>query len=213
MPPLKIVLVDDHPIVRAGFRQLLDLEADWEVAAEVGSAQELAALMLGTAFDVLVLDLSLPDADGLVMIRHLLAQRPNLAIVVLSMHDGALYVQDAMTAGARGYVTKRSAPDEIVDAIRAIERGENYLGRDIRGDAAAAFSDDAEAQLPELTAREAQVLLLLVRGHSVARVASTIGIHPKTAYAHRTNIYSKLKLSSDHDMRRLAIRRGLIAPD
>lgn len=213
MPPLKIVLVDDHPIVRAGFRQLLDLEADWEVAADVGSAQELAALMLGTTFDVLVLDLSLPDADGLVMIRHLLAQRPDLAIVVLSMHDGALYVQDAMTAGARGYVTKRSAPDEIVDAIRAIERGENYLGRDIRGEAAGAFSDDAEAQLPELTAREAQVLLLLVRGHSVARVASTIGIHPKTAYAHRTNIYTKLKLASDHDLRRLAIRRGLIAPD
>ena len=135
MPPLNIVLVDDHPIVRAGFKQLLELEPGWQVTAEVGGAQELAAWFLTSTCDVLVLDLSLPDGDGLVMIRHLLAQRPGLAIVVLTMHDGALYVQDALSAGARAYVTKRSGPDELVDAIRAVERGERYLGQDVRGHA------------------------------------------------------------------------------
>lgn len=211
MPPLKIALVDDHPIVRAGFRQLLELEAGWEVTAELGSGRELAAWLLHGACDVMVMDLSLPDGDGLVLIRHVLQQRPNLAVVVLSMHDGALYVQDALSAGARAYVSKRSAPDELVDAIRAAGRGERYLGQDLRPQLEKAEGGE-EALLPELTAREAQVFLLLARGHSVARVAATIGISGKTAYAHRANIYAKLGLNSDYDLRTLARHRGVTMP-
>lgn len=211
MPPLKIALVDDHPIVRAGFKQLLELEPGWEVTADVGTAQELAAVLLRSPCDVLVLDLSLPDGDGLVMIRHLLATRPGLVIVVLTMHDGALYVQDAMAAGARAYVTKRSAPDELIDAIRAVANGEIYLGRDIRRFAEASASTDVQHQLPELTAREAQVFLLIARGHSVSKVAATVGISTKTAYAHRSNIYAKLRIFSDHELRMLARQRGLAA--
>jgi two-component system uhpT operon response regulator UhpA len=207
---LKIALVDDHPIVRAGFRQLLELEPGWRVVAQVGSVRELAAWMLTGTCDLLVLDLSLPDGDGLVVLRQLLAQRPGLAVVVLSMHDGALYVQDALSAGARGYVTKRSAPDELVHAIRAAERGERYVSQDVRG-AAMSAEDSPEASLPELTGREAQVFLLLARGHSVSRVAATIGISNKTAYSHRSNIWTKLKLQSDYELRALARRRGLIA--
>lgn len=211
MPPVNIVLLDDHPIVRAGFKQLLELEPDWEVTADVGTAKELAAALIRSNCDVLVLDLSLPDGDGLVMIRHLLALRPELAIVVLSMHDSALYVQDAMAAGAKGYVTKRSAPDELIDAIRTVVEGDLYLGRDIRRFAEAINTGDQHL-LPELTAREAQVFLLIARGHSVAKVASTVGINTKTAYAHRSNIYAKLKLFSDHELRVLARVRGLM-PD
>src|SRR3546814_5269360 len=102
------------------------------------------------------------------------------------MNDVALYVQDARPAGARGFVTKSSAPDELVDSIRAVGRGETYLGSDVR-DYEAEGSFDGHSELPELTEREAQVFLLLARGHSVARVAATVGIHAKTAYAHRTN--------------------------
>ena len=203
------MLVDDHPIVRAGFRQLLELEPDWEVVGEVGSGKELAAWLLTSTCDVLVLDLSLPDADGLVLIRHLLAQRPEMAIVVLTMHDGALYVHDALSAGARGYVTKQSAPDELIEAIRSVARGEQFLARNVRAHVASEVDQEAKL-LPELTAREAQVFLLLARGHSVARVASTIGISDKTAYAHRSNIYAKLGLQSDYQLRLLAKRRGLI---
>jgi two-component system uhpT operon response regulator UhpA len=211
MPPLRIALVDDHPIVRAGFRQLLEMEPGWQVTAELGSARDVAAWLLNGACDVLVMDLSLPDGDGLVLIRHLLAQRPGLAIVVLSMHEGALFVQDALSAGARGYVTKRAAPDELVDAIRAIGRGERYLGQDVRMHGTDSGGDVEERLLPELTSREAQVFLLLARGHSVARVAATIGISNKTAYAHRANIYAKLHLQSDFQLHELAKRRGLVA--
>ena len=210
MAPLRILLVDDHPIVRSGFRQLLELEPGWKVVAEVGSARELAAALLTTSCDVLVLDLNLPDADGMVMIRQLLAQRPNLAIVVLTMHDGALYVQDALAAGARGYVSKRAAPDELIDAIRALERGEQYLDRELRAQVAAVEASGQYHSLPELTEREAQVFLLLARGHSVARVAATIGINNKTVYAHRSSVYTKLRLNSDHELRLLAKRRGLV---
>jgi two-component system uhpT operon response regulator UhpA len=209
MPPVNIVLLDDHPIVRAGFKQLLELEPNWKVTADVGTAKDLAAALIKSNCDVLVLDLSLPDGDGLVMIRHLLSQRPGLAIIVLSMHDSALYVQDAMAAGAKGYVTKRSAPDELIDAVRAVVEGDTYLGRDIRRFAEAMSTGDQHL-LPELTAREAQVFLLIARGHSVAKVASTVGINTKTAYAHRSNIYAKLKLFSDHELRMLARVRGLM---
>ncbi len=209
MTPLKILLVDDHPIVRSGFRQLLELEAGWKVVAEVGSARELAATLLVVECDVLVLDLNLPDGDGMVMIRQLLAQRPQLAIVVMTMHDGALYVQEALAAGARGYVSKRAAPDELINAIRTVQRGEQYLDRALRSPAAS-DAGGGPALLPELTEREAQVFLLLARGHSVARVADTIGINSKTAYAHRSSIYAKLKLGSDHELRVLGKRRGLV---
>ncbi len=186
------------------------MEPGWEVTAELGSAREVAAWLLTANCDVLVMDLSLPDGDGLVLIRHVLAQRPKLSIVVLSMHDGALYVQDAMAAGARGYVTKRAAPDELVDAIRAAGRGERYLGKDVR--AHDAEDGNENALLPELTAREAQVFLLVARGHSVSRVAATMGISNKTAYAHRANIYAKLDVQSDYQLRQLARRRGLVVP-
>lgn len=210
MPQLKIILVDDHPIVRAGFRQLLELEPTWEVAAEAGTAEELAEVLLRHPCDVLVLDLSLSDGDGLVMLRNLLAQRPELAIVVLTMHDGALFVQGAMAAGAMAYVTKRAAPDELIDAIRAVASGNTYLAQDIRHHAQARGKPGNEERLPELTAREAQVFLLIARGHSVSKVAATIGINPKTAYAHRNNIYCKLKVFSDHDLCVLARGRGLV---
>jgi two-component system uhpT operon response regulator UhpA len=204
---LKIVLVDDHPIVRAGFRQLLGMQAGWDVV-ELGSAAELASHLRDEAVDLLVLDLSLADADGLVLMRHVKEARPALPIIVLSMHDGALYVQDAIAAGARGYVTKRSAPDEIVDAVAGVVRGETYLSRDVQRFAVA---DGNDASAPELTAREAQAWLLLARGHSVARVARTMGVSPKTIYAHRSSIYAKLDVASDHELRQLAMRRGLIA--
>jgi DNA-binding NarL/FixJ family response regulator len=117
-------------------------------------------------------------------------------------------VQDAIAAGARGYVTKRSAPDEIVDAVAGVVRGETYLSRDVQRFAVA---DGNDASAPELTAREAQAWLLLARGHSVARVARTMGVSPKTIYAHRSSIYAKLDVASDHELRQLAMRRGLIA--
>ena len=194
--------------MRAGFKQLLELEDGWRVTADVGTAQDLAAALMECRCDVLVLDLSLPDADGLVMIRHLLAQRPELVIVVLTMHDGALFVQEAMEAGARGYVTKRSAPDELIAAIRCVIEGGIYVGSDVRR--FVGESPEPTSVLPELTAREAQVFLLIARGHSVAKVASTVGINTKTAYGHRSNIYMKLRVFSDHELRQLAEQRGLV---
>ena len=207
MRALRIVLVDDHPIVRAGFRQLLDMQSGWGVV-ELGSAAELAAYLRGGEVDVLVLDLSLADADGLVLIRQVLAVKPMLPIIVLSMHDSALYVQDALAAGALGYVTKRSGPDEIVDAVNAVAAGQQYLSQDIRAYAQNPAAGNLHA--PELTAREAQVWLLLARGHTVARVARTMDVSPKTVYAHRSSIYTKLGVSSDHELRQLALKRGVI---
>ena len=206
---LRIFLVDDHQIVRAGFKQLLEMEPGWEVVGEAGSVAELADSMLRVQFDVMVLDLSLPDGDGLVLLRQVLSKHPDMAVVVMSMHEGALYVQDAMSSGARAYVTKRSGFEELVEALKVVQSGETYVSEDVR-----AVSQDGQRRgvnlLPELTSKEANVFLLLARGHSVSRVAATLNVSNKTVYSHRNSIWNKLGLTSDFELRKLAHQRGLV---
>ena len=197
MLPLRIVLVDDHPIVRAGFRQLLNLEEGWDVVADVGSAAELAAWMLTGRCDVLVLDLSLPDGDGLVMTRQLLAQRPELAIVILSMHDGTLYVQEALAAGARGYVMKESAPDRLVESVLSVFRGEIVVSPQVQTKMLSAMAGQrAERATGEasLSPREAEVLRLIGEGLTTQQIAARMHRSVKTVEAHRSNLQRKLEL-------------------
>lgn len=206
---LRIFLVDDHQIVRAGFKQLLEMEPGWEVIGEAGSVAELADSMLRVQFDVMVLDLSLPDGDGLVLLRQVLSKHPDMQVVVMSMHEGALYVQDAMSSGARAYVTKRSGFEELVEALKVVQSGDTYVSEDVR-----AVSQDGQRRganlLPELTSKEANVFLLLARGHSVSRVAATLDVSNKTVYSHRNSIWNKLGLTSDFELRKLALQRGLV---
>lgn len=206
---LRIFLVDDHQVVRAGFKQLLEMEPNWTVVGEAGSVAELADSMLRVQFDVMVLDLSLPDGDGLVVLRQVLAKRPELPVVVMSMHEGMLYVQDALGSGARAYVTKRSGFEELAEAIRLVQRGETYVSLDVRM-VGQGGSRHPSNSLPELTGKEASVFLLLARGHSVSRVASTLKVSNKTVYSHRNSIWTKLALNSDFELRKLARKRGLV---
>ncbi|QIK81757.1 response regulator transcription factor [Lysobacter sp. HDW10] len=206
---LRIFLVDDHQVVRTGFKQLLEMEPGWKVVGEAGSVAALADLMLHLQFDVMVLDLSLPDGDGLVVLRQVLGKRPDLPVVVMSMHEGTLYVQDAMNSGARAYVTKRSGFEELVEALKQVQRGETYVSMDVRMMSQSGKRPESNG-LPELTTKEANVFLLLARGHSVSRVAATLNVSNKTVYSHRNNIWNKLSLASDFELRKLAHQRGLI---
>lgn len=205
----RIVLVDDHAIVREGFKRLIELEPDLDVVAEARNADEAVDAVTQHRPDLVAVDLSLPDGSGLPLIEHLGSISPDMRIVVLSMHDGEPYVSEALRRGARGYVTKGVAPEELVAAVRAVLSGEQYLSSDLRERRLSRPSADLDP-MSKLTAREREVFLLLAAGRAPKQVAAELGVGQKTIYIHRAAVMNKLNAGSELDLYRMAQERGLI---
>ncbi len=205
----RIVLVDDHAIVREGFKSLIEIEPDLEVSAECCNADEAVEAVSSNAPDLVALDLSLPDASGLPLVEHLLSISPKTRIVVLSMHDSEPYVSEALRRGASGYVTKGAAPEELVAGLRAVMQGRQFVSSDIarRRPGQSREQDDP---LHRLTAREREVFLLLAEGKTPKQTAAALGIGQKTVYIHRASLMGKLGAGSELDLYRLAIERGFL---
>ncbi|MBU6248310.1 MAG: response regulator transcription factor [Xanthomonadaceae bacterium] len=204
-----IVLVDDHAIVREGFKRLIEMEPDLEVVAECRCADDAVDAINRMSPDLVALDLSLPDGSGLPLIEHLLSVSPDSRIVVLSMHDGEPYVSEALRRGASGYVTKGVAPEELVAGLRAVMEGECYLSSDLRRRRAERPSEALDP-IQRLTAREREVFLLLAAGRAPKQVAAELGIGQKTVYIHRASLMGKLGAGSELDLYRMASERGLL---
>lgn len=206
---MKVMLVDDHAVVRAGYRRLLELEPDCEVVAEyAGADAALNALARteGRGVDVLVLDLSMPGRGGLDLLRRASLRWPALPVLVFSMHDSAAMVTQALRAGAAGFVTKSSEPDELVQAVRRVAAGAvGVLSRDIAGLA----QQDARAPHETLSVREFQVLLGLVAGDEVEAIAERLHLSPKTVSNYQTLIRQKLGVSTAVELLRYAQQHGL----
>lgn len=205
---IRIVLVDDHAIVRSGYRRLLAAEADFDVVGEAATIGEANALVQQAQPDIAIVDLSLKGSSGLEAIMGMLARRPALRVLVLSMHDGAGHLAQALKAGAHGYLTKCSEPEDVIDGIRAVMRGRRVLSRDMQ--AAAAEADDAA--LETLTPREFELLRLLVHGTAVPAIALALHLSPKTVLNYLTTIRQKLGTDNDFKLMHLALRCGLMAP-
>ncbi|HMH68344.1 MAG TPA: response regulator transcription factor [Pinirhizobacter sp.] len=203
-----IVLVDDHAIVREGFKRLIDMEADLDVIAECRNADEAVEAVALHRPDLVAVDLSLPDGSGLPLIEHLRSVAPDTRIVVLSMHDGEPYVSEALRRGASGYVTKGVAPEELVAGMRAVLRGEEYLSSDLKEKRAGRAPETLDP-INRLTAREREVFLLLASGRAPKQVAAALGIGQKTVYIHRASVMNKLGAGSELDLYRMASERGL----
>ncbi|HEX7339546.1 MAG TPA: response regulator transcription factor [Rhodanobacteraceae bacterium] len=204
-----IVLVDDHAIVREGFKSLIELEDDLEVRAECRCADEAVEAVTRERPNLVALDLSLPDGSGLPLIEHLLSISPDTRIVVLSMHDGEPYVSEALRRGASGYVTKGVAPEELVAGLRAVMGGEQFLSSDLAERRAGRNPEELDP-LHRLTAREREVFLLLAAGRTPKQAAAELGIGQKTVYIHRASLMGKLGAGSELDLYRLAVEQGLI---
>lgn len=204
-----IVLIDDHAIVREGFKRLIGLEPDLKVVAECRCADDAVEAVAQQRPDLVALDLSLPDGSGLPLIEHLRSVAPDTRIVVLSMHDGDPYVAEALRRGASGYVTKGVAPEELVAGLRAVMQGEQFLSSDLRQRRAEqpAASHDP---LRRLTAREREVFLLLAAGRTPKQAAAELGIGQKTIYIHRASVMGKLNAGSELELYRMASERGLL---
>lgn len=212
---IRLMLVDDHAVVRSGLRMLLENQADLEIVGEAGTATEALAALSELHPDVVLMDIGLPDISGIEAAREMRRIRPETAIVALTIHEDEEYFFKMLDAGAVGYVPKRAAPEELVSAIRAAAGGEvflhpslakllvkDYLGQESTGKTARA--------LDGLTEREHQVLSLLAEGASNPEIAERLKISPKTVGRHRENIMRKLNLHSRTELVKYAIRKGII---
>lgn len=206
---LKVLLLDDHVVVRTGYRRLIDAEPDMRVVAEAASAAEAYARLREKPIDLAVVDISLRGISGIDAIQRILARDPGVRVLVLSMHDNPGIVTQAMRAGALGYLTKSSEPDDLLDGIRAVARGRRTLSPDVAQILAEA-SLDREDMLKRLTPREFEVLRMLVSGEETRQIASSMHLSPKTVLNHLSMVRQKLETSSDIKLLRLAARHGLV---
>jgi DNA-binding NarL/FixJ family response regulator len=218
MTPLKtrILLADDHAVVRRGLRMVLDAEPDMEVVAEVGDGAEAVKRGLRDDVDLAVVDISMPRMTGLQAARELHSRRPKLRILMLSMHENERYLYEALKAGASGYVLKTVVDRDLVEAVRAAMRGEKFLYPGAMTPLIEDLLHRARQDLPvreqPLTAREQEVVKLVAEGYTNKQIADTLVISEKTVERHRANILEKLGMRDRVELTRYAIRQGLIEP-
>ena len=216
--PLKtrIMLVDDHAVVRRGLRLILEHEPDLEVVAEAGDGAEAVELALAHELDLAIVDVAMPRLTGIQAARELTQRKPDMKVLILSMHDNEQYLFEALRAGAAGYVLKSVADRDLVEACRAIMRGEAFL---YPAAVTALIKDHLErakrgeaVPTDPLSPRESEIVKLVAEGLTSKEIATTLVISEKTVERHRANVLEKLGLRDRVDLTRYAIRRGLVEP-
>ena len=206
----KILLADDHTVVRRGLRMVLEAQPDLQVVAEAGDGIEAVEQGLREHIDLAVIDVAMPRRTGLDAARELLKHRPDMRILMLSMHDVEEFCFQALKAGASGYVLKTVADRELVDACRAAMRGEPFLSPPtVRTLMRAHLESDGDSPL---TVREREVVKLIAEAHTTDQIAALLHISPRTVERHRENILAKLGMRDRVEVTRWAIRHGLIEP-
>jgi len=209
---VRVLIVDDHAVVRAGLKLLLDAEDDLEPVGEAGTARDAIFEARSTKPDVVLLDVVMPDQSGLDVLPQLLHERPETKVLVLSMQDDPSYVREAFAAGAHGYVLKEAADEEVVTAVREVASGSNYVHPALGARLIAAEAKErAAADADPLSDREREVLRLLALGHTNQEIAEQLYISVRTAESHRAHIMQKLRLSTRAELVRYALSQGLLA--
>jgi two-component system response regulator NreC len=212
---IKIALVDDHEIVRAGLRMLIQAQEDMQIVGEAENGQQALELCRQALPDVVVMDITMPGPSGLEVTRQIKQDYPNISVLALTIHEGEQYFFEMLNAGASGYVPKRAAPKDLVDAIRSVYSGEVYLHPSV---AKALVTDYLQrvqmgwerASYDGLTEREQQVLKMIAEGQMNKEIAEKLSISVRTVERHRENIMAKLNLHSRAELVRYAVDKGLI---
>lgn len=208
---IKVLIADDHPVVRRGLRQILDETADILVGAEVGSAQEVLDAVRGQAWTVVVLDISLPGGNGIDLIKDIRRERPEARVLILTAHSEEQYAVRAIRAGAAGFLNKESAPEKLTEATRKIAAGGRYVSAALAETLASILAGDAAEQPHErLSDREFEILKLLASGKTVSIVAGELSLSVKTISTHRARILKKMNLRTNAELTQYAIRQGLV---
>jgi DNA-binding NarL/FixJ family response regulator len=208
---VRLLVADDHGIMRSGLRLLLDRQPDMEVVAEAADGVEAVALALRERPDICILDVAMPRMTGLEATVEIRTHAPEIAVLVLSMHDDERYLFEAMKAGAAGYVLKREADQALVEAVRAVSRGEPFMTNAAERSLIREWmADDSSGPVEPLTLREREVLKLIAEAHTNREIGEVLHLAEKTVESHRANLLRKLGMRDRVELVRYAIRRGLI---
>src|SRR5213595_836210 len=209
--PIRILIADDHGVVAEGLKHLIEAQPDLQVVAIVGDGREAVRMAKETSPDVVLMDLSMPELNGADATRAILERDDKCRVIVLSMYAEREYVRRALKAGAVGYVVKRSAAKEVVDAIRAVHAGQRYLSPRVADVVINDYAEERDDPLARLSAREREVLQLLAEGRTGAEIAQRLSLSQKTVETYRARLVEKLGIRDVAGLVRFAIQRGLVS--
>ena len=208
---IKVLLVDDHELVRTGIKRLLEDITDIDVVGEADSGEDALKIAGQDSLDVILMDINMPGMGGLEATRKLMHINPDLKIIIVTMHEDDLFAQRLLKAGATGYLTKGAGVDEIVHAIREVNQSRRYISPDIAQQLALSqFPDHEGSPFDSLSERELQVMMLLMDGIKVNEISEQLCLSPKTVSTYRHRLYDKLNVSNDIELARLAMMHGII---
>ncbi|MGI8989472.1 MAG: response regulator [Bryobacteraceae bacterium] len=210
MKNIRVLLADDHAVVRQGFRLILSHEPDMEIVGEAGNGREALALCEELKPDVVVMDVAMPELNGIEATRRLAASLPKTRVLALSMHKDGVYVREILGAGARGYLLKDSIDRDLLAAVRAVAKGEGYLSPAISDAVLNDYRRNVSKPLDLLTSREREVLQMIAEGGTNKEIANKLNLSVYTVDAHRGRIMEKLNVHSSNELVRFAVRHGVI---
>lgn len=208
---VRVVLVDDHAVVREGYRRLLERTDDISVVADVSTGEQAYRTVCELQPDVTVMDISLPGIGGIEAVRRIVARLPDAKILMFSMHEDTVFSSRALQAGARGYVTKSAAPEVLVEAVRLVAAGKLYISHEMAQELAVQMLPGRDNPIDALSAREFEVFRLLVAGHSLQEISKILCLSYKTVANYQSSIKHKLDVSNSAQVVRIALSHGLIA--
>jgi two-component system response regulator NreC len=210
MKRIRILLADDHAVVRQGFKMILGAEPDMEIVGEAGNGREAVEQAEQLRPDIVVMDVAMPELNGIEATRRLAASMPHTRVIALSMHKDSVYVREILRAGARGYLLKDSGAGDLVSAIRAVASGESYLSPAVSNAVLDDYRKHVTNPIDLLTSREREVLQMLAEGKTNKEIAVVLNLSVYTVDAHRGRIMEKLNVHSINELVRFAVRNGLI---
>jgi DNA-binding NarL/FixJ family response regulator len=210
MKKIRILLADDHAVVRQGFKMILAAQPDMEIVGEAGNGREAVEAAAQLRPDVIVMDVAMPELNGIEATRRIAENAPHTRVLALSMHKDSVYVREVLRAGARGYLLKDSPAPELVAAVRAVASGEGYLSPAVSNAVLDDYRKHVTDPIDLLTSREREVLQMLAEGKTNKEVAEVLNLSVYTVDAHRGRIMEKLNLHSINELVRFAVRKGLI---
>jgi len=213
--PIRILIADDHAVFRSGLKVLLEKDPDFKVVGEAGNGFDTIRMTAETELDVLILDVSMPGLAGAKVAEEVLKLKPNLAIVVLTMHEDEYYLQEFFRLGVRAYVLKKSTGTDVAQAVRAAQKGEQYIDPALANLVISSYvgrqpRKPKTQRLNVMTPRELEVLTLLAYGHTNAEIADRLHISERTVETHRNNIMTKMEFESRAQLVRFAIDNGML---
>jgi len=208
--PIGVFLTDDHTVVRQAIAEMIAREPDFEVVGQCGDGLRVIEQVLATRPDILVLDIGMSGLNGLDICREVTRRLRGLSVLILSMHDDEEFVARALENGASGYLTKEADNDQLTEALRAVSRGELYLGEGLGRDVLSRIGRGRDDPYEKLTTRERQVLTLIVEGKTNREVADTLKLAVKTVDTHRTRLMRKLNIHDQTTLVKFALRKGLV---